>query len=1255
LNGPWGIAVDAAGNLYFADSFNGVIRKVSNGVITTVAGNGHWGFAGDNGPATSAELNEPMGVALDSAGNLYIAEWGNNRIRKVSNGVITTVAGNGTRGYGGDNGPATGAPLNYPAGVAMDSAGDLYIADTYNNRIRRVSNGVITTVVGSGTQGYSGDTGPATSAKLYAPSDVLVDAAGDLYLTDGGNNVIRKVSNGVITTVAGNGTQGYSGDNGPATSAELHEPVGVAVDSAGNLYIADMLNNRLRKVSTGVITTVAGNAFPKYSGDNGPAASAELLGPYGVAVGPAGDLYISDTGNNVIRKVSNGVITTVAGSGTPGYSGDNGPATGARLSTPLGIALDSGGNLYIADEGNSVVRKVSNGVIATVAGNGTWGYSGDNGPAAQAQLAGPNGVAVDSVGNVYIADYGNSRIRKVSNGVITTVAGNGAKLYYGDGGPATSAALFEPAGVAVDSVGALYIADYGNYSIREVSNGVITTVAGNGLFCGYIAYYDTCLHSAANGAATIVSLSAPTGVAADSAGNLYIADEGNSVVRKVSNGIMTTVAGNWAAGFSGDGGPATSAQLAGSAGVALDSAGNMYVADSGNNRIRLLTPSGVPCTATVSPLAFSPAAAGGNLSVAIQTASSCPWSVTGLPAWITVSGSASRIGPASVTLAVAANSGAARAATLSIAGVSVQVNQAAAACTYALGAGSQSFTVAGGAGSVGVTAQGWCSWTASSAVSWVTVTGGASSTGNGTATYQVAANAGVARSGNLNIAGLPYVVQQSGVSCSATVSPTVFSPAAAGGILSVTIQTGSSCPWSVTGLPNWITVSGAASGPGPASVTLIVAANPGAVRAATVSIAGASLQVNQAAAACTYALSAGSQSFTVAGGAVSVGVTAPGWCSWTSSSAVAWVTVTGGASGTGNGAAAYQVAANAGMARSGNLTIAGLPFVVQQSGVSCSATVSPTAFSPAAAGGNLGVAIQTGSSCGWAVMGLPSWISVSGSASGTGPGSVTLAVAANPGAARTATVSVGGVSVAVTQAAAALWIGAVANAASNLTGAISPGEIVVLYGSGIGPAQLVTAAPGDNGSNGVQVANTSVSFNGIAAPMIYASGSQTAAIVPYGVTGTSAQVAVTYQGQVSAALPVPMASSAPGIFTYDSTGAGPAAAINQDGVTLNTAATPTKIGDIISIYATGEGQTTPAGVDGTPASVPYPYPNLPVTATVGGLDAPVKYAGGAPGEVAGLMQVNVQIPAGIGTGNAVAVVLRVGNVFSRGSVTIAVH
>jgi sugar lactone lactonase YvrE len=321
--------------------------------------------------------------------------------------TISTFAGNGTAGFGGDNGPATGATLS-PAGIAVDSAGNLYIADS--NRIRKISKGAITTVAGNGTYGFSGDNGPATSAQLFNPRGVAVDAAGNLYIADTYNNRIRKVSGGVITTVAGNGTSGSRDDNIPATSAQLNWPYGVAVDSAGNLYIANTYNNRVCKVSGGMITTVAGNAIHGFSGDNGPATSAQLSWPDGVAVDAAGNLYIADTDNNRIRKVSGGVITTVAGNGTEGFSGDKGPATAAQLGWPYAVAVDAAGNLFIADTYNNHIRKVSNGVITTVGGDGTFGFGGDNGPATSAAVS-PAGIAVDSAGDVYIADTVNNRIR----------------------------------------------------------------------------------------------------------------------------------------------------------------------------------------------------------------------------------------------------------------------------------------------------------------------------------------------------------------------------------------------------------------------------------------------------------------------------------------------------------------------------------------------------------------------------------------------------------------------------------------------------------------------------------------------------------------------------------------------------------------------------------------------------------------------------------------------------------------------------
>jgi hypothetical protein len=1049
MYGPAGVAVDMAGDLYIADSYNHVIREVSasTGAISTVAGNGTQGYSGDGGAATSAELNYPSGVALDTAGNLFIGDSGNNLIRRVdaTSGLITTVAGIWwNNGYIGDGGVATSAGLNWPVGVALDAAGDLYIADFGHNVIRRVdaTTGIITTMVGDGDSNYSGDGGPAASAELAHPNGVAVDLVGDLFIADFGNNAIRKVdgSTGLISTVAGAGSgvvvdaagdlyvgdqifnrvfqvdaatgvitnvagiyglSGYSGDGGPATSAQFYSPTGVALDPAGNQYIADFENNVIRRVSAGgmlmfsapgvqtamvsntgnallnissmvasagfaidpgattcslssslaagnscligvvqtagglpagtlaitdnalnvsgatqqvqlagvlsapafspapggysavqtvtlssavpgiaifytldgsipttastlyagpitvgatttiqaiavaagyppspmaagtytitipaaamptfspapgvyttaqmisiadstpgatiyyttdgsmpttasapyagpllisgtttlqaiavaagfapsavasgtytnmgpatavptsptslpatqvgaqsasqtvlvpitaslsissitvpqslggvqefvvgtvsgcavdgvttiaagtnctvpvtfqpaypglrqqplvvqtslgtlqfglegmgqapqvalvpgLITTVAGTGtYFGYSGDGGAATSAWLYYPEAVAVDAAGDQYIADSANSVVREVNavTGTISTVAGNGNSGYSGDGGPATSATLSYLSAVALDAAGNLYITDPNNCVIREVTaaTGVITTVAGNGTQGDSGDGGPATGAQLGVPNGVALDAAGNLYIADSFYPVIREVNavTGVISTVAGNGATGYMGDGGAAISAELNWPTGIALDAAGNLYIADTNNSVIREVNlaTGVITTVAGNG----------TPGYNGDGGPATSAELSNPQGVVVDAAGNLYLTDEGNGVVREVeaATGTINTIAGNGSSAYFGDGGPATSAAFNAPAGIALDAAGNQYLADGGNSVIRevsisgalnLPTPSPVPATVSNTgnqPLTISAIATSANFA-----------------------------------------------------------------------------------------------------------------------------------------------------------------------------------------------------------------------------------------------------------------------------------------------------------------------------------------------------------------------------------------------------------------------------------------------------------------------------------------------------------------------------------------------------------------------------------------------------------------------------------------------------------------
>jgi len=335
--------------------------------ISTVAGVvGSAGYLGDYGQATAAKFNNPRAVATDNSGNLYIADMRNHVIRMVnSTGIVSTVAGNGTSGTSTTNGPAISAPLNQPTGMAIDNEDNIYIADYNASTIKKVSSqGIMTTFVGNGTEGFSGDGGQAAVAKLYRPVAIAIDNTGNLYISDASNKVIRKVTkSGVISTFAGTpGRAGYSGDGGPATAAKLTQLSGIAVDNAGNLYIADPSCSVIRKVTPqGIISTYAGNGNPGYSGDGGPAIKAEFQigSPQGVAVDNAGNVYALDYQNHVVRKIStSGIITTIAGTGASDYTGDGGPVISAFIWYPIGIAADNAGNIYITDSYNNTIRKI---------------------------------------------------------------------------------------------------------------------------------------------------------------------------------------------------------------------------------------------------------------------------------------------------------------------------------------------------------------------------------------------------------------------------------------------------------------------------------------------------------------------------------------------------------------------------------------------------------------------------------------------------------------------------------------------------------------------------------------------------------------------------------------------------------------------------------------------------------------------------------------------------------------------------------
>jgi len=413
---------------------------------------------------------------------------------KTNAQIITTVAGTGIAGYNGDGGMADTTTFNNPYAVAFDATGNLYIADTYNNLIRKLSStGIITTIAGDGTSGFGGDGGQATLASLNAPYSICIDAAGNLYITDQGNNRIRKVNtSGIITTVAGNGTASFSGDGGLATAAAINVPDGVAVDVSGNIYIADQNNNRIRKVNTsGIISTVVGTGAATYGGDGGLATAAQISSPSEIIFDGTGNMYISDSYNNCIRKVNtSGIISTIAGIGTNAFSGDGGLATAAEMWSPIGMVFDASGNMYIGDSGNNRVRMINtSGIISTFAGNGTTSPVNDGGLSVNAGLNYPTEVALDALGNLYVADWQNNRVRFICNtpdtisGLITEPNSNpvNAGKVYVYSQRTSHAGLLDTAGsTTINSNGTYTFSTlpYGNYFIEAVAGPSYTDAVG---------------------------------------------------------------------------------------------------------------------------------------------------------------------------------------------------------------------------------------------------------------------------------------------------------------------------------------------------------------------------------------------------------------------------------------------------------------------------------------------------------------------------------------------------------------------------------------------------------------------------------------------------------------------------------------------------------------------------------------------------------------------------------------------------------
>jgi len=669
---PCAVAVDVSGVVYVADSGNDNIRRITqDGAVSTLAGNA--GISGSaDGTGSAALFNQPQGITVDPSGNVYVSDTNNGTIRKVTAaGVVTTLAGAvGQNSF--SDGTGASARFNYPAGLATDSAGNIYVADLDNSLVRKVSSGgSVSTLAGSA--GLSGSVdGQGGAARFNHPAAVALDGAGNVYVIDTSNQTVREISpGGAVTSLAGSPGVGGRAD-GAGTAASFFYPGGIAATGLGTVYIADTGNHSIRVMtSPGVVATLAGGAGQKGDAD-GTGSQALFAYPYGVASDGSGHIYVSDSGNNAVRVVTSaGVVSTVAGSGAPGSA--DGAGAAASFNNPAGVAADASGNVYVADSGNSTIRKITpGGAVTTLAGAaGSAGSSDGTGSAARFNA--PNGVAVDKIGNVYVADTKNDTVRKITpGGLVTTLAGVAGQTGSGDGAGG-SARFNGPYAVAVDSSGDVYVADFFSATIRKIdTSGTVSTLAGT---AGKLGFTD--------GAGFAARFNQPYGVAVDGSGNIYVADTYNRAIRMISpGGSVTTLNG-------------AQDRFYYPQGIAADGSGTLYVADGDNQGVSVGGVVVAPPSGT--QVASASVAAGQNTSFTVAVAGSSityQWqsSTNAGSTWANVSNNATFGGATTDTLALTS-------ATASMTGdlFRVQLTNPAGSGT----SGSGTLTVTGAAGGGG--------------------------------------------------------------------------------------------------------------------------------------------------------------------------------------------------------------------------------------------------------------------------------------------------------------------------------------------------------------------------------------------------------------------------------------------------------------------------------------------------------------------------------------------------------------------------